>query len=331
MFAAQILFQICLLIVLTPAFFSFENIDVPKYATVPADISGINDLDDKGMNRLMIAAMTGQLEPLRNYIAGGADVNMEKADDKNTALMLAIKGGFYYTSHELIKAKSKLEHRNKFGMTPLLLAISSGHTDIAVSILDNGGDPNIALPDGSTALIVAAQTGNLHLVQTLLNRGALLNTRSNAGETALMFACAAGHAPVVEFFLAQNAEMLPPNNKGYTPLIFAATRGHGAVIEALLRKDASSIDLRDYLGRTALDHAVGGSKQLAIDTLVALGAALPRSGYRVSTEVLERRALYLKQKEQPFLLTPRPDAGAGAGAGPPGTESTAGSSIKQDL
>lgn len=277
-----------------PRINKLEPDDNEKYATVPPEVSGINDFDANGFTRLMIAAKTGQLEPLKNYIAGGADVHMETSDN-NTALLLAVTGGFYYTSIELIHAKSDLNHKNNNGMTPLLLAIVGGHSDIVVGLIDGGADPNVANADGSPAVVMAAQSGSLKVVESLVNKGAALDVTSTGGDTALMFASASGHVSVVQFLLKHGADPGVANKRGYTALIFAALRGHSKVIHAIVNQHHPTIHARDKLGRSALDHAIASSRQEAVDALVALGADLPRSGYRVSAEITAQRRAYLEE------------------------------------
>ena len=276
------------------------NIEGVKYASVPASVSGINEIDSNGLTRLMQAAISGQLDPLKNYIDGGADVTITTPDG-NTALMLAIKGKFYYSTMELIRAKSDLNHRNRFGMTPLLLAIITSHDDIVTGLLDHGANPNIASADGNTALMMATQSGNLRIVEKLINKGANIEAKSHAGDTALMFASASGHVNIVKYLLNKKVSAIITNNRGYTALIFACIRGHGKVIEEIITQYPETLNWRDSLGKSALDHAIYNNHQNAVESLVAKGADLPRSGYWVSSEILERRRLYLKEKMKPPL------------------------------
>ena len=277
---------------------SVADKDAAKYAVIPPEVSGINEYNELGLTHLMVAAKTGQLESLKNYIAGGADINMVTADN-NTALMLAIAGGFYYTSIELIHAKSDPNHRNNNGMTPLLLATVGGHVDIAIGLIDGGADPNISNNEGSTALMMAAQSGSLTIVKSLVHKGAVLDAVPNGGDTALMFAAAMGHADIVSFLLEKGADYEITNKRGYSPLIFAALRGHSKVIYAIVHHDRKTLLARDKLGRSALDHAIASNKQAAVEALVELGAELPRSGYRASAEAMEKRRIYLESLNKP--------------------------------
>jgi ankyrin repeat protein len=81
---------------------SQNNLNV-DYAEVPNNIEGIDITDERGHSPLMLAAMSGHLEPVKNYIKGGAQVNLQN-NDGYSALMLSAKNGFYYTSLELIRS-----------------------------------------------------------------------------------------------------------------------------------------------------------------------------------------------------------------------------------
>lgn len=254
--------------------------------------NGINDYAENGYTKLMIAALSGDLEGIRKLLELGGDPNLQtKYGD--TALLLAIQGGFYYPSMQLIKAKNiNLNHSNNNGMNALILAITANNEDIAISLLDNDADPNIFLNDGTSALIVASNYGLISIVDKLLKYNAKVNFRTKAGETALMFASATGHINVIEKLIINGADIDTINTNGYNALIFAALRGNSEVIELLL-KHGSAINVKDKYGTTALEHCIDASYQQCIDILVIYGANLPKSGYRVTLDVMNKRKEYL--------------------------------------
>jgi ankyrin repeat protein len=112
-----------------------------------------------------------------------------------------------------------------------------------------------------------------------------------------MFAASSGSGRVVSLLLEAGAHINAINNAGYTALIFAASRGHFKVMD-LLVKFGADLDVRDKLGRTAMDHCIAERRQESIELLFASGAQLPRGGYRVGAEVIERRKLTLAIKHE---------------------------------
>jgi ankyrin repeat protein len=106
-------------------------------------------------------------------------------------------------------------------------------------LLDEGADPNTALPGGETVLMTAARTGKPGPVKALLSRGAIVDAKERRGQTALMWAAADGHATVVELLLEAGADFraaLP--DSAFTPLFFAARDGRAEVVRALLKAGA---------------------------------------------------------------------------------------------
>ena len=98
-------------------------------------IDGINDFDEKGETYLTRAATRGNVNVVRNYLAGGADINLRNKNSYS-ALMLAAERGHYYTSTHLVKAGADLSFRNEAGMSAALFAAAAGKKDILQTMLD---------------------------------------------------------------------------------------------------------------------------------------------------------------------------------------------------
>ena len=99
------------------------------------------------------AAANGNIEAVKQYLDGGADVN-------------AKDGG---------------------GWTPLHHAAEAGHKEIAELLIANGADVNAKDKDrsGSTPLSKAVIEGHNEIVELLIAKGADVNAKTDAGETPL--------------------------------------------------------------------------------------------------------------------------------------------------
>ena len=87
-----------------------------------------------------------------------------------------------------------------------MFAVTNMHTDTAKALLDHGADVNLMANDGSTALILAASSGATEIVRDLLSKGAdVLAKLTQTGKTALMLAKEKGYTEIVE--LLQAAEL----------------------------------------------------------------------------------------------------------------------------
>ena len=134
------------------------------------------------------------------------------------------------------------------GFSPLLLAISSGHTR-AASYLLKAGAPHVSRGGGISALALAAGADDHVMVQTLLTRGAADGPEGmDDARDATMHAAAAGFSRVLTqilcfrgapaFMELKNAR--DPKFHGRTPLHWAASGGHDEAVRVLLELSADA-------------------------------------------------------------------------------------------
>jgi hypothetical protein len=98
------------------------------------------------------AAATGNVEAIRDYAAGGGDLDA--------------------------KAPS-------IGLTPLMVTALAGQTDAAKLLLDKEAKPDIRNNENATALHMAAFFGHTRIVEMLIAKGADVNVRNVRSETPL--------------------------------------------------------------------------------------------------------------------------------------------------
>ena len=177
--------------------------------------------------------------------------------------MDALGAGNITKIRQQLAADPSLPHaRNKNGVSAVVLAMYSGHRDIAELLsskkpeLDifeassvgnlgrvrelvrqNPGLVNSYSPDGFTPLGLASHLGNKDVVQYLLEKGADVNatSRNQTGFSPLMAASEDGNKDIVKLLLAQGADIHARTNDGKTALSFAVEKGHNDV--ATLLKD----------------------------------------------------------------------------------------------
>ena len=108
--------------------------------------------------------------------------------------------------------------------------------------------------DGLDALLQrAVWRGNTQMVQQLIDEGANLGTQDRHGNTPLHNAVLYGRAEVVTELLMAGANINALNRKGETPLHIAADRTE---IIALLLPFHPDLNIRDFRGKTALEHSI---------------------------------------------------------------------------
>lgn len=180
-----------------------------------------------GLAALHFAAREGQMDAIRELVAGGADVNRVAASDKTS---------------------------------PITTALVNGHLDIAKYLLDHGADPNLANTDGLTPLYATIdirwranawypqpdvgeqKTNYLELMGALIDRGANINARLGRklwyrrfrygddwvdpnGATAFWRAAQANDLTGMRFLISRGADPSIATMRNVSPLMVAAGVG----------------------------------------------------------------------------------------------------------
>ena len=204
----------------------------------------VNARSNAGWTAILFAAREGKIPAVKALLAGGAS-----ADDA----LLARPGGRGRGAGGGGAAGAAQRPPSK-GSSALVLAVGSGHFELAAALLDAGADPNAAA-QGWTALhhltwIRKPGTGSndpapygsgnmdsLTLVRKLKDHGADVNARvtrrPNVGVTALNFigatpffmAARGGDTELMRLLVELGADPLLPNEDGTTPLMVAAGVG----------------------------------------------------------------------------------------------------------
>src|SRR5207244_2896109 len=95
----------------------------------------------------------------------------------------------------LLRSGAKVNAANRYGVTPLSLAVTAGNTDVVEALLKGGANANAPTSEGQTILMTAARAGNPQVVKALLSFGATINaTESWHDQTPLMLAAAENNA-----------------------------------------------------------------------------------------------------------------------------------------
>ncbi|HUP39042.1 MAG TPA: ankyrin repeat domain-containing protein [Vicinamibacterales bacterium] len=208
----------------------------------------INARSTAGWTALLFAAREGKIPALKALLAGGADV-----DDALVARPGRGRGAGAAGAAAVGPAGAGPRPPAR-GTSALVLAVGSGHFELAATLLDAGADPNAAA-QGWTALhhltwIRKPGTGSndpapygsgtmdsLTLVRKLKAHGADVNARvtrrPNVGVSALNFigatpfsmAARGGDTELMRLLVELGADPLLPNEDGTTPLMVAAGVG----------------------------------------------------------------------------------------------------------
>jgi ankyrin repeat protein len=156
--------------------------------------------------------------------------------------------------------------------TPLLLAATHGHIDIARYLLEHNADFSIGDADDSRPIHLAAIGGHTTIIELLISLGDDINVADNNGMTPLLFSLSSRKGATVDWLIENGADIDKANNRQVTPIHYAAARGQH---EALVKMIERGGDIAARTGdNTALNFAIMMEDSIAIRILVENGAPL---------------------------------------------------------
>lgn len=222
------------------------------------------------------ALRRGNAKIARWLVSQGVNANEGRTSDFHRAVTSVRDVEVF---RQLLKNGAQLDSRDENGMTPFLLAVSSGNEDAVRFLLDRGVDVNERDNLGRNGLHLLTETfgiGGRELYELLLDHGAQIDAttgpqfRSNPAGiavTALDEAVFNDDASVVQFLLDRGANVNIPTATGDTALDIAILAEHFDIAQNLLNHGASE----DAPGRppsTVLYQAVIGHKPRAVRFLL---------------------------------------------------------------
>lgn len=148
---------------------------------------------------LFEAAALGDVDSVRGVLDAAPDAVNSRASDGFSAVALAAFFGQDAVVELLLQrgADPNVPADNPMRVTALHAAVAGQHTEIALTLLDNGADASAVQQAGWTPLHQAADHGDTALVAALLAAGASASATNDAGVTARSLAEAKGHTAVL--------------------------------------------------------------------------------------------------------------------------------------
>ncbi|MEY3107294.1 MAG: ankyrin repeat protein 7 isoform, partial [Pseudomonadota bacterium] len=186
--------------------------------------------------------------------------NTQPSEGKNLAHYLAALGQVELLQQFLGLYPHNAVRQCKAGMSPLMEAVSKGHIDVVLFLLDNreGLKINLAARNcrGQTVLHISVNKQHRHITSILLSQGVLVDALDAKGNSALLCAVGGGFEQDSWLLIERHANVnLSTKGKLFTPLILAASLMKFDLCKVLLTNGAR-INEVDAKGRSALDYVV---------------------------------------------------------------------------
>ena len=159
--------------------------------------------DRYGRTPLMEACQAGRPENMRLLVQRGADANAFDKE-KTTVLMHACAGASDgKVVRYLISHGARVNERNAYGCTALMIAAARGNVDVVRVLLRHGADANAVSDNQETPLTFAVVWNRLEVVKALLDGGADVNWSDDQGWTPLKYARHERKPKVAKLLLAR--------------------------------------------------------------------------------------------------------------------------------
>ena len=196
----------------------------------------INSIDELGLTPLHLAVSNNTQSVIELLLLKGAATEIISTQGF-AAIHTATKKNLIVVIKMILKQHvNDIKLRSKEGLTPLLVAISSGHFKLIKYYLKNKASLKVKTNDGLTALQLAMRSNSLQTLDFLLKKGAKLQQLTATGKTLLHLAAESGSVKIVRFLLKKGIKVDTKDKKKRLALDYAVQNGHAPVVAYLLKK-----------------------------------------------------------------------------------------------
>ena len=233
-------------------------------------------IDPNSRNRdsdtpLIAAAREGQLVEFRMLLDHGA--KLELYDNFHwTALTYASFTGNETIVKEILDRNFDPNWLDNDKKTPLMFASQLTRRNVAQMLLDYGADSTLRDVDGWNALFYASIKGSMENIKLLIDNGLDPNSRCNDGVAPVMLAAHEGHLDCMLFLAQLGADLQLCDELGNNVLHYASSNGRSEIVRQLLLTFEMDSNLKNLLGKTALELALEGNHFATADILMEFGA-----------------------------------------------------------
>jgi hypothetical protein len=161
----------------------------------------VNSIGPNGDSLLIIAVRHGNPAMVKAVLDGRPRVDLRNAQGE-TALMLAALNGRLEVVRQLLERGAEVNHG---GWTPLIYAASRNQVEVARLLVKQGAQVNAQATNGTSALMMAVREGHLQMTLLMLELGADINLRNDDGQSALGLAKARDRADIAQLLVRAGA------------------------------------------------------------------------------------------------------------------------------
>lgn len=138
----------------------------------------IDENDEVGMTLLLIASQTGNYPAVEMLLEKGSDVHRCETISGHSSILEAAKMGHFEIVKLLIDNGADPETRDKYGFTPLLMAVIEKQYDVLGTLLGYGVLLERRDDNFDTPLLAAIRCNNLDAVKLLISAGSDITVKT---------------------------------------------------------------------------------------------------------------------------------------------------------
>lgn len=185
--------------------------------------AGTNALTEAQLAEFRRAVKNDSEGAVRSLLKSGASPNF-RMENGDTAFTWAVRSEQYGIASVLLDSgRLDVNELNRFGETPLMLAVFKGNLELFDALLAAGADPRRG--GNWTPMHYAATEGRVKFIERLVKAGATPNVQTSSGVTPLMMAARKPSRGAVTALLRAGAYRDWCTDTGRTPADFARRAG----------------------------------------------------------------------------------------------------------
>ena len=136
---------------------------------------------------LLWASLSSSSQFIKTLIDLGADVNVQRTDDKVGPLVLAVYCNNYMATRVLLEYGADVNIQNQAGDAPLHWCALQGNFSVSQLLIKSGCNLNLQNDGDKTPLYIAVENKHEHLVKLLLENNADVNMRYKQDPTKRLY------------------------------------------------------------------------------------------------------------------------------------------------
>ncbi|WP_039459275.1 ankyrin repeat domain-containing protein [Candidatus Jidaibacter acanthamoebae] len=151
------------------------------------DVVAWQDKIEQNSIALLEAAGTGDFVKVKALLSDGVDINFRRDYERDTALTLAVEGGYLEMVELLIEYGANVNLQNHDLNTPIILALGKRRFELMKYLTEKGANLDLLNVNSHTLLMIATLNGDIERVKYLVGKGANIDLINDNHETALIY------------------------------------------------------------------------------------------------------------------------------------------------